>query len=291
MSFIKSIKNNETSITLQKYIGSELDTPQNEKQLSLNDLQNSITISFIDLETTGFDKLSAEIIEIAIKTIMLDIVNGTILKVIHTYESFQEPKKTIDKIITQVTGITDSMVEGHQINWEKVNDIFVDSDVIIAHNARFDRGFTDLCLPISKDKIWACSQNDINWLDRGFSSPKLELLCAWHGFYYDSHRAMNDVKALIHLTTHEYYKNNQKPILELLKNSKNPIYKIIVNNCPFNLKHIVKSNFYRWNGKEWWKKISESEIEKEKRFLAKHIYNGQFLGSIQEIAIYDKYKE
>ena len=91
MSFIKSIKNNVTSITLQKYIGSELDTLQNEKQLSLNDLQNSITISFIDLETTGFDKLSAEIIEIAIKTIMLDIVNGTILKVIHTYESFQEP--------------------------------------------------------------------------------------------------------------------------------------------------------------------------------------------------------
>tara|TARA_B100000945_G_C20359536_1_gene586406 strand:+ start:148 stop:1023 length:876 start_codon:yes stop_codon:yes gene_type:complete len=291
MSFIQSINNNPEKITLYKYKGDDLNITLNEKKLSFEELQNSITISFIDLETTGFDKLSAEIIEIAIKTIVLDMVNGKILKVIHSYESFQEPKKTIDRIITQVTGITDNMVEGCTIDWTKVNDIFSDSDLIIAHNARFDRGFTDLLLPISKNKIWACSQNDINWLERGFSSPKLELLCTWHGFYYDSHRAMNDVKALIHLTTHSYYKNNQKPILELLKNSKNPVYKIIVNNCPFNLKHIVKSNYYRWNGKEWWKKIQESEIETEKRFLAKHIYNGQFLGTIKEIAIYDKYKE
>ena len=31
------------------------------------------------------------------------------------------------------------------------------SDIILAHNASFDRAFMDRYLPLSKDKIWACS--------------------------------------------------------------------------------------------------------------------------------------
>ena len=88
---------------------------------------------------------------------------------------------------------------------------------------------------------------------RGFAKNSLELLSIWHGFYYDSHRAMNDVDAVIHLLTHPSYKSN-KPIVELIKNSQIPYYEIIASNSPYESKDILRSHSYRWNGekKYWW---------------------------------------
>ena len=69
----------------------------------------------------------------------------------------------------------------------------------------------DRCLPLSQEQVWLCSMKDINWMERGLNARGQEILCIWHGFYYDSHRAMFDVDALIHLLTHPSYKN-EKPI-------------------------------------------------------------------------------
>ena len=101
------------------------------------------------------------------------------------------------------------MIRNHTIDWNHVHNIINDSDIIVAHNAQFDRGFLDRYLPVSKEKLWACSHRDIDWLNRGFVKQSLELLSIWHGFYYESHRAMNDVDALIHLLTHNSYNENQ----------------------------------------------------------------------------------
>ena len=103
---------------------------------------------------------------------------------------------------------------------------------------------------------------------------------------------MNDVEALIHLVTHPSY-INKKPIIDLINNSKKPIYKIIANDSPFESKDILKANNYWWNAekKYWWKKIIKEEIEDERKWLSINIYKGYFLGSVVEILIQDKYKE
>ena len=86
---------------------------------------------------------------------------------------------------------------------------------------------------------------------------------AW--FYYESHRAMADVDALIHLVTHPLYKD-QKPIKQLLDSSNLAGYKVIALNSPFEKKDILKSNSYFWDSlnKYWWKSIKEGELEDEK---------------------------
>ena len=80
------------------------------------------------------------------------------------------------------------------------------SHLVVAHNSYFDRPFLEKYL--DKHIPWACSFNDIDWFERGFINSKLELLCIWHGFYFESHRAMSDVDALINLVSHESYKSN-----------------------------------------------------------------------------------
>jgi len=146
-------------------------------------------------------------------------------------------------------------------------------------------------LPISQDKVWVCSVNDINWPERGFGARGQEILCIWHGFYYESHRAMSDVDALIHLVTHDV-EGLDKAALELLINAAKPSYKIAALNSPFETKDLLKSRKYRWDpdNRYWWKNLLLEEIEIEKEWMADNIYNGHFQGRIDEIALTEKYK-
>ena len=287
MSFIKSIKKNQENILLYKLNKNIL-----KKSIIQSDLfTDSVNICFLDVETTGTDKKNDKIIEIALRLIKFNKKNGKILSFQQSYQSFQDPEEKITEEITKITGITNDMVDGHNINWDTISIIFEQSEFIVAHNASFDRSFIDRYLNISKNKIWACSINDINWFERGFTKQGQELLCYWHGFYYDSHRAMNDVNALIHLLSHDSYKENN-PLLELIENSKKPYYKMIAKDSPFDLKDLLKMNKYYWDGdnRYWWKRIDHSEIESEKEWLNENIYNSYFKGIVEEISITDKYK-
>ena len=179
------------------------------------------------------------------------------------------------------------------VSSNNVEEILKDVDVIISHNASFDKPFIDSNLELSKNKLWACSMKDIDWMEKGFVSSKQEMLCLWHGFYFDAHRAMNDVDALIHLITHPFYENN-KPIIELYNNSKIVQYNVWVTNFPYNAekKDKIKSNGYFWNNEKklWFKRVSKEELEKEKQYLIKIIYFDTFDGFIEAIDPKDKYK-
>ena len=134
---------------------------------------------------------------------------------------------------------------------------------------------------------------DIDWLGRGFTSSKQELLCYWHGFYFDAHRAMNDVDALINLLTHPSYEAD-RPLLELMKNSQKPTYVIFATNFNYDpvKKDIVKANKYKWNAEDrvWYKTVSFDDLDKEKDWLTVAIYDFIFEGRVKEINLNDKYK-
>ena len=185
------------------------------------------------------------------------------------------------------------MIKGHTIDISRVESILSASDIIVAHNAQFDRGFVDKISSISKNKIWACTFRDIDWLERGFPNSKQELLCYWHGFYFESHRAMNDVDALIHLVTHSTYKSD-RPLKELIENAGKPLYLIKAINFPYNeqKKNIIKGNGYTWNMDEkvWTKRVAFDNLEEERNWLTGIIYNDNFNGVIEEINLVEKYK-
>ena len=285
MTFIKSIKTELKKITLKEY-----DPPAPE--LLITD-QECISIAFLDTETTGVNRANDEIIELALKVVKFEKASGKIVSIDREYESFNDPGKEISQEITILTGINDEMVEGQTIDWETVDAILKDAEIVVAHNAGFDRVFIDRYSSVSPDKIWACSMQDIDWLGRGFTSSKQELLCYWHGFYFDAHRAMNDVDALINLLTHPSYEAD-RPLLELMKNSQKPTYVIFATNFNYDpvKKDIVKANKYKWNAEDrvWYKTVSFDDLDKEKDWLTVAIYDFIFEGRVEEINLNDKYK-
>ena len=298
MSFIKGLHDVDNCIKLQKYDGKGLEASDVDDITPLDPSNPRMRICFLDLETTGTDHKEDKIIEIAIKCIEITKENGNDVKVIAAYESLEDPGIPIPESATKINGITDDMVKDKKIDWEQVETIFQTSQLIIAHNAEFDRGFTDQRLEISKNKIWACSISDIDWDARDFKGVKQELLCIWHGFYYDAHRAMGDVDALIHLVTHSSYIDN-KPIVELIQNAKRPMCRVEATFAKYEYKNLLKKRNYRWhdpgNGnkddKAWCKLISHGEMDSEREWLNEHVYNNNFQGRFIEISVIDKYKK
>ena len=241
MSFLKKTINQNNKIELYKFVGENFVNLSKEYQN-----ESALKVCFLDLETTGSNKETSKIIEFAGKLTAIDKNNGELIGIIDSYQSFNDPEEPISQEITRITGITDEDVEGHSLNWGIISQIMHDADIIVAHNASFDRAFMDRYLPLSKDKVWVCSVNDINWAERGLNARGQEILCIWHGFYYESHRAMYDVDALIHLVTYDVKEQN-KASLELIANSTKSSYQIAAINSPYETKDLLKSRKYRWN--------------------------------------------
>jgi DNA polymerase-3 subunit epsilon len=285
MTFIKSIQTSENKIILKN-----LGAPS--PGLLITD-QECISIVFLDTETTGVNRANDKIIELALKMATFEKSSGIIVSIDQVYESFNDPGEEISQEITMLTGISNDMVQEQSIDWGMVDTIIKDADIVVAHNASFDRAFVEKHSSVSPNKIWACSINDIDWLGRGFSSAKQELLCYWHGFYFEAHRAMNDVDALMHLLTHPSY-DIDRPVLELIENSQKPTYVIFATNFNYDpvKKDIVKANKYKWNtnNKVWYKNVKFDNLESEKDWLTSVIYDFNFEGRVDEINPVDKYK-
>jgi len=258
MAFIEKFQTKQT-ITLDKFQGEGLSVVNSDHSEKLSASPENIRISFLDLETTGTNIKTDEVIEIAIKIISINKADGSSLVAIDSYESLSQPEAPISERITKINGITNEMVEGKSIDWRKVDKLLSNSHLAVAHNSYFDRPFLEKYL--DKHIPWACSLNDIDWFERGFINSKLELLCIWHGFFYDAHRAMNDVDSLINLVTHDSYTCNM-PIIELIENARLPYYKATLSfgyNASF-VKLVEGIGSFRFDSatKNWWK-IYKSE--------------------------------
>ena len=288
MGFLKGL-DKDNSINLYKFSGQGLELSED---VSLLTDKNFIKVSFVDLETTGLDFERDEIIEIGLRMLAINRQDYQNFTTIREYESYNDTELEVDEEITMLTGITKDMIEGKNIDWKVVQEILALSDVVVAHHASFDRHFLEK--NIDFENVWGCSKADVDWKERGFLNTKLELLSIWHGFFYDAHRAMNDVNATIHLLLHPSYEK-YTPLEELVENSQKKHY-LIINKFPYNpslIKLLKKRGRYRYNpsDKSWrifFKDKSESDHEVE--WLKKNIYNGYFQGEIKEISLFDKYK-
>ncbi|WP_396430128.1 exonuclease domain-containing protein, partial [Limnohabitans sp.] len=111
----------------------------------------------LDTETTGLDSKNEKIIELAMLSVLVDSTTGVPQGPVTLYESFEDPGKPIPAQITEITGIDDSMVQGQRIDDAAVIALVEQADLIVAHNAGFDRPFVEARFPVFAGKAWACS--------------------------------------------------------------------------------------------------------------------------------------
>ncbi len=249
------------------------------------------TGAVLDTETTGLKK-SDEIIEIALRTFQFNKNTGELIALLDTYSALQEPSSPLSFEVQKITGLTDYDLRGMKIDWSKVDGMLSTVDLIIAHNASFDRPFVEKKSSVSVTKPWACSHRQIDWTSKGLGSSKLELLSIYHGFFTNAHRALNDVIALLHLLTMKT-PNSEHPYLnELLTNARKPMVKVSALFSPFETKDKLKERGYSWDQtqKVWYKTLLKEDSETEIQWLASIIYNGDFKGQIKDIPVIENFK-
>ncbi len=222
-------------------------------------------VCVIDTETTGLDTSQCEIIELGYQIIEFDS-QGFFYKVLSSKNFLQEPVGEISAEVTQVTGITIDDVKGQSIPWQEVEADMADVQLCIAHNASFDRPVLERFNSIFVDKVWGCSVVQIDWFNLAkISSRSQEFLCWKAGnFFYDAHRALDDVQALTQLL--------QQPIAEppmpafnfLLQTVRLQKILIKATGAPFAVKDQLKSRSYRWNATEKvWQKTLDANLQKD----------------------------
>ncbi|MDG0816408.1 3'-5' exonuclease [Bdellovibrio svalbardensis] len=246
----------------------------------------------LDVETTGLNQNEDVIIELGLRQFLFNKNTGEILKLGKSYSSFQDPERELPKEIVALTGITDEMVAGQKIDWEMVNSLIHESAVVIAHNARFDRPFIDKKSKPSTEKIWACSLKQIDWNVKGYFSSKLELLNIYHGFFTDSHRALNDADALLYLLSQTDPATNKPYFFELANNAKRLMTQVVATAAPFDAKDHLKGRGYNWDSvnRFWAKTIFKDDVPAEISWLEDSVYCGPFGGITRDIALTDGFK-
>ena len=229
----------------------------------------------LDTETTGLDSKSESIIELAMLSVLVDAASGLPVGPVSIYESFEDPGKPIPAQITEITGIDDSMVKGLRIDESAVTALVAQADLIVAHNAGFDRPFVEARFPVFAAKAWACSFMGIDWKKEGSGSAKLEFLASERGWFYDAHRAQVDCHALLQVLASPLT-DGQTGLSRLLIGAGQTRYKLRATGAPFEAKDKLKSRGYRWDGdgRVWWCSLgSDALLDAECAWLRAEVYS------------------
>ncbi|WP_027687558.1 3'-5' exonuclease [Rhizobium leguminosarum] len=230
----------------------------------------------LDTETTGLNHRSDEIIEIGAVAFTFDD-DGAIGDIVGIYGGLQQPSRPIPLEITRLTGITDAMVEGQLIDIQSLRALIEPADLIIAHNAGFDRPFCEAFSTIFAGKAWACSVSEIDWSARGFEGTKLGYLVGQAGYFHEGHRAVDDCHALLEILDREQ-RHGESPFTELYRASQRSRIRIFAEHSPFEMKDHLKARGYRWSDgsdgrlKSWWIEVGEEDLGDELSYLRSEIY-------------------
>ena len=229
----------------------------------------------LDTETTGLSHQTDKIIELAMLLVQVDASTGVPFGPVDILEGFEDPGMPIPPVATEVTGINDAMVQGHRLDDEQVAAMVARADLIVAHNAGFDRPFVEARFPIFATKAWACSFADIDWKAAGAGSSKLSALAQDHGWFYDAHRAQVDCHALLQVLARPVPKATTTGLAQLIAAADSPSFKLRATGSPFESKDVLKARGYRWDAeaKVWFCTLADAQrLEDELAWLKAEVY-------------------
>ena len=235
-----------------------------------------LRVVVLDTETTGLDASRDKIIELAMLRLEVDLATGLPVGDVQVFDELEDPGMPIPAEVRALTGISDADVAGKRLDAQRVAAMLDGVDLVIAHNAGFDRPFCEARFALFQDIAWACSFADMDWKAQGRSSQKLESLALELGLFYDAHRAEMDCHALLAVLTAPLPKDvSSHALATLIAASRQPSYRLSATGAPFESKDRLKARGYRWNGDQrvWQTRVgSDTELEAELQWLRAQVY-------------------
>lgn len=227
----------------------------------------------IDFETTGLDTANDKIIEVGFTK--FEAKEGRPLEIIHS-NSFlvKHEGLEISPLITEITGISQVDIDSFGVSPLTIFTEIPPCDFFVAHNKAFDRamyrseaarqGVYNLF-----DIPWLCTIEDFEH-PANVKCRKLSHMALDYGIAVDPdtlHRAAADTELLVKILDKINCNYNEK--LEDLRKPKITIKAIIPK--PWiddgKGKDAASASGFRWDGKNWVKKISEDKFSFEREKL------------------------
>jgi len=213
-------------------------------------------ILILDTETTGLDNENDDCLEVG--SILFNVKSRSVL----AQQSFLLPvdinnAEKINNIPAEITRLPQPLSEAIKY-FESLVRV---SDVIVAHNAEFDKKWFGLNKLPQIEKQWICSMDDITWpADRQLKTrPSVRDLALAYGVpVWNAHRALTDC---IYLS--EVFKRCSE-LEKLLIRALEP--KVLLRaEISYEERHLAKKAGFRWNDAikgAWSRKMSHRDMQK-----------------------------
>ena len=272
----------------------KLNLPKQYNEPSTGEIKKGVVL---DVEATGLSIGHDDVIQLALLPFEYEVPSGKILSIKkeEAFDGLREPRIPISTEASLITGITNEMVINKKIQSKDVENIINNTDLIIAHNASYDRPMVEQHWNCFKNVSWACTFKSIDWLQEGFSSAKLELLGVNFGWFYEGHDAFNDCEACLALLS-ETLPNRDSTVFSAVREyASNPTFLIKAIDAPYNKRNILRRKGYKWrpadqlNGKVWW--TETKNYEEEVKWLHEEIYNRKINIPIKQISALNRYSD
>lgn len=180
---------------------------------------NSILI--LDTETTGLDHAKDVVIEVACAE--FHVPSACVVKTFSTLLSSDggSPVANPAERVNHIPAEAIRMGIPASFGWDRVDGMAFDCDLVLAHNAPFDRGFVPAGDERPLNRLhWVDTKEDIAWPLANKPGESLVNLTLAHGLGIGhAHRAMADVDMLCRLLTrcHEMGHDLQKMLANALR--------------------------------------------------------------------------
>lgn len=211
----------------------------------------------LDTETTGLDPVKDRVIEVAV--CLFDVVHA---QPVASFASLI--KSEAINPAQESNGIPAAMLpEAREADrvWAAVRWVIEPAQIIVAHNAEFDRQFVP---EEFRERPWVCSEGDITWpgSTKGGRGGSLAHLALSLGLgVAHAHRAMSDVDTLSRILTRIAEQGHD--LQAMLVHAMRP--KAMFHSlAPFDAKDQVKAAGFRWDPdkKIWWRRMAIEDAEK-----------------------------
>lgn len=164
------------------------------------------TLIFLDVETTGLSEKTERMTEIGI------IRTDGNFNIIDEFQMLINPERVISSKITEITGITESMVENEPKYDEAIpmikdfifNGINKEDAILVAHNAPFDfkfvnQGFMDIYGKVAFEN-YIDTVSVLREIQPFWRNHKLDTAAKKYGIVNENHhRALNDTYVLYYI--------------------------------------------------------------------------------------------
>ncbi|WP_279483303.1 3'-5' exonuclease [Aureimonas sp. SK2] len=231
----------------------------------------------LDTETTGLDPEVDEIVELAMIAATYD--EHGLHDVVGRFTGLHEPSKSLTPQITSLTGLTLEDLRGHQIDPDAVAAFIKRTDVVIAHNAEFDREFCRRRFASLSAKTWLCSYRDIDWRSFGAENSRLSGILGHVGLFHTAHRAMADCDALVEILAADRWSAAERsPFASLLASLGTAKVEIIAGGPTYAWRDQLKGRGYRWSPgtattpKGWFIQLAKADADRETVWLSSTVY-------------------